>query len=999
MDERKGKLADLVNLFEKNKTFYTSKDFNESEVRSKFIDPFLECLNWDVSNKKGARPDHQEVTTEGRLKADGKTKYPDYTLCYGRERKIYIEAKRPNIDIKQSLESALQVRRYAYSSKMPIAILTDFEEFAIYDTRIKPTPKDTASTARIEYFTFDRYVENFEALYNKISWNAVDKGDFNTYYEGVKDKKGTSTVDDDILSMIEEWRIQLAKDIALNNSEIDEFNLTGCVQKIIDRLLFLRIAEDKEIEEPSTLQNQIEKGRNDYLYENLKKLFDLAGDKYNAGLFETDEFLNALKIQDKTLSAIISALYYPECQYEFSVIPVEILGNIYERFLGKVIRFVRKTKYGHSVEVIEKPEVKKAGGVYYTPTYIVKYIVEQTIGKKIENRTPVEISKMRFVDPACGSGSFLVGAYQYLLDYHLDYYLEHNLEKEEKNGKIYKDSRTQSYKLSVEEKRRILLNNIYGVDIDAQAVEVTKLSLFLKLLENEGRALSDEGQADLFRRSEIQQKILPSMAENIRCGNSLIGSDYYDDKDLLGLGLQEQRKVNVFDWKKAFPTIFEDGGFDCVIGNPPYVRVQNIEHTIIDELKKRFKTALKRIDISLCFIEKSKNILKHDGITSFITSNQFLTTQYGRKMRRFLLNDYYLIKCVDFGDLPIFSKALTYVSIFCFTNKKTSTFNYYDIKTISDAKSISSQNPVKITISELDENNWNLKNLDKNNIFNKLKINSKLIKEIGGAWCGIISGKDEVFLFTKERKYNSNIESELFIPLLRPENCEKYFCSNAEKYILYPYKFENNNTTLYTEKELKYKFPNFYEYLLKNKEILESRKDSRSTFKNRPDWYSLTRFSRKDIFEKIKIVTPGEVKNHKFCIDFSKSSYSCARVFAICIDNPEFYIEYVLCILNSSLIKLYLQSFASLKSGGYYSYSVNILNMALIKNISLEEQKPFISLAEQMLEANKELKTVASSKDREMIEQKIRLLDRQINARVYKLYNLTDDEIRIVEGS
>ena len=312
----------------------------------------------------------------------------------------------------------------------------------------------------------------------------------------------------------------------------------------------------------------------------MQRFFENANAKFNAGLFASDQWLDELAIADKTLISIINALYYLECQYEFSVLPVEILGSIYERFLGKIIRFTRKTKNGHSIEILEKPEVQKAGGVYYTPPYIVKYIVENTIGKKLAGRTPDDVSRLRFVDPACGSGSFLVGAYQYLLDWHLDwYYAEARRAQAEKKGRIYKDAATQGYKLSIEEKKRILLNNIYGVDIDAQAVEVTKLSLFLKLLENEGKALSATGQAALFRTSDIQAKILPDMSHNIKCGNSLIGTDYYTGKDLTLFGIEEQRKVNAFDWDAQFPGIFADGGFDCVIGNPPYVRIQTLNDT------------------------------------------------------------------------------------------------------------------------------------------------------------------------------------------------------------------------------------------------------------------------------------------------------------------------------------------------------------------------------------------------------------------------------------
>ena len=642
MEERKQVVSRLVEQFRENEQFYMSRDFVESECRSKFIDPFLECLAWDVKNEKGARHDKAEVITEDRVVVEGQVKHPDYTLCYGGMRKIYVEAKQPGVNLKTNPEPALQVRRYAYSSKMPIAILTDFQEFAVYDTRIKPKPDDSAAVARIEYMTYQQYCDKFEELYSRISWEAVDLGKFDTYWETSRDKKGTAAVDSDILSMIERWRILLAEEIARRNGEIDEFNLTSAVQKIIDRILFLRICEDKEIEERGKLRDIVLHcafrkviyktkpllGRvpapNNLLYPLLKTLFSDANKKFNAGLFAPDTWLDSLEMDDRTLSSIINELYFPNCQYEFSVIPIEILGSIYERFLGKTISFTRKTKNGHGLEIIEKPEVKKAGGVYCTPPHIVNYIVEQTIGRKIEGKTPGKVAKMRFLDPACGSGSFLVGAYQYLLDWHLNYYLDpKNTAKAEKKGKICKDADTEEYKLSIKEKRSILLNNIFGVDIDEQAVEVSKLLLFLKLLENEGKFLSREGQKRMFRTSKLKAKILPNLDGNIKCGNTLIGSDFYIQKDLSVSGLPEQRRVNAFDWEKEFPF----AGFDCIIGNPPSVAAFSKEEKLY--LRQKYVHKSYKLDSCLIFTEKVSCLIKENGLVGFFMPQKFIIENNG----------------------------------------------------------------------------------------------------------------------------------------------------------------------------------------------------------------------------------------------------------------------------------------------------------------------------------------------------------------------------------
>lgn len=401
--------------------------------------------------------------------------------------------------------------------------------------------------------------------------------------------------------------------------------------------------------------------------------------------------------------------------------------------------------------------------------------------------------------------------------------------------------------------------------------------------------------------------------------------------------------------------MFERGGFDVVIGNPPYVRVQNLDYATIDFLKANYITALKRIDLSLCFIEKSKDLMNDNGITSFITSNQFLTTEYGQAMRKFLLEKYYLKECVDFGDLPIFEDALTYVSIFSFTKELQTTFKYYNVDDIKVAESGQYESPQVIELQRLSDDNWNLSKYNQQHIFDKINLDSDKLGSIGHAHAGLFTGLDSVLMLTEEEIKKYGFEEELILPVIRAENCNRYFCNKTEKYVIYPYKYENGKTIVLNEQELSESYPRVYDYLLSHKEELGQRKDSRKMMADRPDWYTLTRFGQKNIFERQKIVSPGEVKNHKFCIDYSKSGFSCARVFAITIDNEKYDLSYVLCVLNSSLIKAFLQSYSSLKAGGYYSYSSNILNRIPIKRIGNDAQQPFITLANSMLSLHQQL--------------------------------------------
>ncbi|MCL2304743.1 MAG: N-6 DNA methylase [Planctomycetaceae bacterium] len=414
-DTSQEKLRELIELFRSNVAQYKSPDYDEANTRTDFIDKFFELLGWDVRNVNGYSEQYRDVVREDRIVIDNRPKAPDYSFRIGGYRTFFVEAKKPSVNIKDDISPAFQIRRYGYTAKLPLSILTDFEEFAVYDTRIKPHKNDKASTARIFYCKYDQYLEkcsfegfdtNFDYIVGTFSKESVLRGSFDRYIEATKNKRGTSEVDQELLALVETWRLHLARTIAKANPELDTHHLNVAVQRIIDRILFLRIAEDRHIERYENLFHAAEKQD---VYKKLHSLFADADEKYNAGLFKQEDWLDQLQVDDKVLSPIIKGLYYPESPYEFSVLPIEILGSIYERFLGKTIRLTA----GHQAKVEEKPEVRKSGGVYYTPQYIVDYIVRETIGQKIQNSSTVTI-----LDPACGSGSFLVGAYTFLLNWH-----------------------------------------------------------------------------------------------------------------------------------------------------------------------------------------------------------------------------------------------------------------------------------------------------------------------------------------------------------------------------------------------------------------------------------------------------------------------------------------------------------------------------------------------------------------------------------------------------
>jgi hypothetical protein len=655
------KIEKLVERFDEQKEFYRKSDYNETLTRRDFIDPFFKALGWDIDNENGYAESYREVIHEDKVKVGKATKAPDYSFrLVGGKRLFFVEAKKPSVVIKDDILPAYQVRRYGWSAKLAISIITDFEEFAIYDCTKKPNPSDKASTARLKYITYSDYLKEFDFIWDTFSKEKVLQGSFDKFIQSDTYKKGTTTVDNEFLQSLDRWRTYLATSISWNNKNLNEDEINFAVQQTIDRIIFLRIAEDRSIEPYGNLKSVLKSG--DY-YDNLFGIYQEADDKYNSGLFDfnKDKISKTLKVDNKVVKSIINELYYPESPYEFSVLSVEILGTAYEQFLGKQI----KVDKAHRAKIEEKPAVRKAGGVYYTPQYIVDYIIKNSVGKLIEGKAPKDIAKIKIADPACGSGSFLLGAYQFLLDWHKNYYTD--------NGKMSKGNKgnplTPEGNLTTSEKKRILLNNIFGVDIDVNAVEVTKLSLLLKCMEGETEA-SIATQMKLFN-----ERVLPTLDNNIKSGNSLVDTDYYDEE----LDFGDEKTIKPFSWKKSFSEVFKQGGFDAIVGNPPWVSLNGkFGNDILNPqaqqyLIKKYSGNTYMPNLYEYFVHKGLELINEDGVFSFIVPDRLGFNNQFVSLRKKLLTNYKVDELLYKAPFP---GIVTDTLVFRFSNKKKAETNY-----------------------------------------------------------------------------------------------------------------------------------------------------------------------------------------------------------------------------------------------------------------------------------------------------------------------------------
>ncbi|MDI9365444.1 MAG: N-6 DNA methylase [Flavobacterium sp.] len=973
------KIEELVIRFTDQIGSYTQSDYNETQTRRNFIDPFFKALGWDVDNENGNAEAYREVIHEDKIKIGKATKAPDYSFrLSGGKRLFFVEAKKPSVFIKDEVLPAYQVRRYGWSAKLAISIITDFEEFAIYDCSKKPLPTDKAAVARIKYLKYKDYLNEFNFIWDTFSKEKVLKGSFDKFVQGTANKKGTSTVDKAFLETLDNCRTILAESIAKLNPALDEDEINFAVQQTIDRIIFLRIAEDRSIEPYGKLQESLKFGN---YYTNLFGIFKIADDKYNSGLFnfKKDTISENLQIDNKVLKTIINQFYYPECPYEFSVLSVEILGSAYEQFLGKTITINKN----HKAVIELKPEVRKAGGVYYTPQYIVDYIVENTLGKLTQNKTPKQIAELKVVDPACGSGSFLIGAYQHLLNYHSTYYQQN--ETQAKKDKAL----TPTGSLCTSIKKQILLNNIYGVDIDVNAVEVTKLSLLLKCMEGETQA-SITNQASLFN-----ERVLPTLDDNIKSGNSLIDTDYYDTQ----LDFGEEKKIKPFNWQKAFPTVFnrnveidytlpykkqyhkilkneddtnklinnivsepalqynkkQNGGFDCVIGNPPYVKVS--DNTMIAYFNNTYHHQDYQQDLYLLFLEQYSNLLITQGKLGIIIPNTWLQSIKFKNIRRYLVNNYHWYKILHCKDKVFNAVVDTHVLVFeknNFIKNSNLQIEVCEKTVVSFLREISQYNlPNDGEIINI------LANKEDKKLFEKIKSNSLFIGDECFSNVGVKPfqvGKGnpkQTREIVDEKPYvKENVakpKGKNWLPLMRGSLMNRYT------------NFWNNNSWI------------------KYGEWLAEPRDA-------------------SVFEaKEKIIV--RQTSDKIIATIIGESIICRNNIHVIISHKTSH-QFLLGVLNSKLTNFYYYQINPERGEALAEVKKSHIEQLPIPIIT-KQNKHFHNQIEnyvnQLLQLNIDLQTTTLETKKEHLNNKIDYCENKINELVYQLYNLTPAEIKIVE--
>lgn len=991
------KLKDLANRFQTNLAFYkeTRNNYNEHSCRIEYIDPLLKILGWDVANEKGLAPQYREVIAENYSTP---TDRPDYTMTLRGVAKFFVEAKKPAVDITRVTDPAFQTRKYGWNANHRIAVLTNFEYLAIYDTCYIPKEEDGCAVARYRIFHFSEYADRYDEIVALISRDVVYSGEFDRYLDDNFPATGGEKQQVDVLFLkqINEWRVSLSNELYRKGGRYRSLEvLNDVVQEFINQIVFLRICEDKNLPLYHKLQDTVSEP--EQLQVKLEELFRSADHRYNSGMFSGDDIV--FDLSSTVISAMIKGLYYPQSPYLFNIIEPNLLGKIYEMFLTEQLVLLPDGTIG-----LGKKKDCLNRSVVTTPTEIVKYIVEKTLSRACEGKTPAEILNVHIADIACGSGIFLEEAFAYLQNYCVQKYLangEHEHLLEIGNG---------SYKLPLDEKKRILCSCIYGIDIDIHAVEVAKFSLLIKLIENEtAPSVSDE------------TPILPDLSKNILFGNSLVSSE-----ELQGIRVSADELIELapFDWS----SINNGNPFSVIIGNPPYVNTEGMHALLpipeVEIYKKKYKTSHKQFDKYFIFVEQAIRKTAENGYICYIIPNKFFKIGAGEKLRTLISKDQMLVSLDDFGDAQLFEDKTIYSSILLLQKKKQNTFIYSSIDSANKLWAGEEVSKVELNTSILNKLPWRLttdiefltmlQKLDQisvpltkhTEIFNGIQTSAERPTPIYWFSSEDIIAEYQDTIEIRRDGHNYTIEKAILRPYFKPTRQDErglnsYSVLQTDKRIIFPYDGAGH---LIPIDEMKESYPGTYAYLEAYYDRLVPKCVSDSGIRDVPNatadtWYQYGRTQALTAFINTpKLIVGVLSKEPMYVLDKNDILIASGGTAGYCAvskkaDSP-YALEYIQAWLSNPITEKILEIVGSDFEGGFIARGTFVLSTLPFVELDFDNdvQK---GIYDRVVEASREIydiNTTLSSQPARRISTLLQtrkgVLIKEIEELIAKVYQL-----------
>ncbi len=1006
MKDRKEQLKELVQHYTNFKE-QGRLDLSSEETIRTWINDLLAIFGWDVKDTSAVLQE-KILSKEEKAKVhaiDSTSTRPDYTLKIGNQKLTFLDAKALTVNLKTDKKSAFQIKSYGWSISAPCAFITNFEEFAIYDCTYQPNKEQSSDYGRI-YLTIDNYIENFDILEQHLLRTNIINGELQkSYTQNLK--KSEKTIDTLFAEELSIFRLSLANDILQNNQKLidnDLETLSYLTQVIINRVLFIRICEARHIEKEGLLQEFYDAG---FWSQFKNSSYNDFYEHYDGPLFDRIYLFQEIEISDEVFKSLLELLYYPS-PYRFDVIPTKLLSDIYEIFLAKKLII----KDGIVQETLKLEYIKSKGAVS-TPQYLVEDLLKRTILSKtlIENGI-AEVFNTKILDFACGSGIFLVEIFDYIEQQLITCYIENP--NPQYNHLFFQQEETIA--LTIEGKRQIINNCIYGIDIDPEAYEVAKMSLSLKVIDNLSFV---ENYQSL---GVFGSKILNSIGENIKCGNTLIGFDIIEKYPYIEKDESQLLRTNPFDWNSSegFEVIFQTkGGFDFIVGNPPYVEVKNYNELypiMYRYIKEQYETTKNgKIDLSIPFIEKGISLLNPQGKMGLIVQSRWFKTDYAKKIRQYITSNNLLSQVINFESNAIFKGRITYIASLILSKEPKEEIVFKKISqereklpsTLRELPPYELEKSYFETIPSeaFNQNSWNFEDSK------LLVIKAKLLKKFGtfGEFATVRVGIQVLWDKAYHIKVKSisedgtltgdtglekdiTIEIDACRPLILNRQFYPFCEDKTDTYVIFPYEIIKGKSNPILFEEFSETYPLAREYLTKHKETIQNNVE---TFEGN-EWHLFTRANNHQRIEP-KAMIPMTANDTFANVTFNPLNYcDNANMFFIDIqDKSQTNLYAIAGLINSTLFSVLARSIALAQQNGYFKFNKQFIEPIPFPKEIFETNPTLVSqIAElcQTIQSKQKQYKNAISRQKNILKKILNILWDKLDESIFDLYELTQEE-------